>query len=178
MKPRVSPNSLARATRVIILLPTSARRPEARRLVPKFLVKHRKHQASITAIRKNIIPKDRRYNPETPTESIIRQLDPSIKEKYESAVRRYQEEKKLIIIQLEKTKQNIQQNQKNIKELFGLDGVSKKSRIRTYVNFLFNFFTENQKIKIQLIKKNKELEKKKTELQKRLQEFLRFSYLD
>jgi len=148
-------------------------------LIPKFLVKRRRHQASITAIRKNTIPKEERSMlHENPVETVVCQLDQSIREKYETAVRMYQEEKKLVITELEKTKHNILQNRKKIKELSGLNDVTKRSSIRTSVNFLFNIFTESQKIKTQLNKENKELRKKMLESRKRLQEYHRLSFSD
>jgi len=44
--------------------------------------------------------------------------------------------------------------------------------------FYLIFFTESQKIKIQLIKENKELKKNIRESQKRLQEYRRLSFSD
>jgi len=148
-------------------------------LVPKLLVKYRKHPESLTAIRKNTIPNAKRSKTsENTKEYIVRRLDPSLREKYGIAVRKYKEEQALVVNELEKTTHSLLQNQKKIKELSGLDVTSKKTLIRTSANFLFNTFTQRQKINTQLIKENKDLRKRIRELRKRLQEFSRFSFTD
>ena len=101
-------------------------------------------------------------------ESILCQLDSSpLKEKYESVLRKYVEDRGAVINGIEKTTQHLLLNQKKIKELSGLDVSSKKSVMKTSVNFLYKTLTLNQKINMKLINENKNLRKKMKELRKR-----------
>jgi len=148
-------------------------------LIPKFLVKHRKHAKSITSIRKKIVPEEKRSKTSEKTkEFIISRLEPNIREKYEIAVKKYKEDYELIVNELKKTEKNLLKNQEEIKELYGLDVLSKKTLVKTSINFLYNVFIQNKKINTRIIKENKNLRKKIKELRSKSQEFSRFSSLD
>jgi len=148
-------------------------------LIPKFLMKYRKHSESLTSLRRKNLPKSERANTSKHTkESIICKLEPSLRKKYEIAIRQLKKEEEIIKNELEKTKQNLLVNQKKIKALSGLDVTSKNSVIRTSANFLFKTLTKNQKINRELINENKELRENMKKLRKKLHEFLPRTTID